>query len=594
MCGFVGIITKNKSSTECQRKIREMNALIHHRGPDDEGYYNDEKQGVYLGFKRLSIIDLSENGHQPMSSKNGNITLVFNGEVYNFKEIKEELKMLGHHFDSKTDSEVVLRSYEQWGEDCVYKFRGMFAIAIWDANLNKLVIFRDRLGIKPLYYYKDAKQFCFSSETKALFNIISEHSLSEKILSEYIHFPYIPDNENTIVNGIKKLPAGHKLVWRDSMTEITPYWDLEEEAGKYQYAKNNDELIGQLDSLLHESIRLRLVADVPLGIMLSGGLDSSYITAVASRMSDSRMHSFTVGLNHQLDERSYANEVANHVGTDHTEMMISNEGVFERLPSIVSVYDDLSTSDGGIISVYLMCQKIRENNIKVLLLGEGADELFGGYSWFGISKLPFRLMPKTVQMWFYYHGFAKASFQPGARSAINELLQMMNESRSHDDFQTMSRYEIKHQLPNNFLMKVDKASMANSIEARVPFMDHKVVEFAYGLNSNLKLRGNWFSHKSANEKYILRECARKYLPQNISTRKKQGFLLSIPNMIKGNITKVQETLQNSSSLVSDILGGKQLEKLFKEEKLNLFEKQRLNLLWKLYLLELWYHNVLIR
>ncbi|VUX55657.1 putative Asparagine synthetase [uncultured Woeseiaceae bacterium] len=506
------------------------------------------------------------------------------------KKLRSQLEKRGHQFKSHSDTEVLLKSYEEWGENCVDHLRGMFAFAVWDGNNDTLSLFRDRLGIKPTYYYHKDGFFAFSSEFKALLKLERPLELSQSMIDEYVKFPYLFDKTKTLVDNIYKLPPGHKLKFRNSTISISPFWDLDNYPAQ-DVPSTYEECVEKLDEILTESIKLRLVADVPIGIMLSGGLDSSYISAVANNINKDPVHTFTIGLEHHLDERKYAKVVADHIGSKHQELLIRNEGVFDELPEISKIYDDLTTSDGGIISVYLMCKTIKEMGIKVLLLGEGADEIFGGYTWFGMSQYPFKVLPTQMRTWLYYHGFAKLSLRKESKGAVNELNSLIDQYESNDLFKKYSRYEIKYQLPNNYLLKVDKASMANSIEARVPFLDHKVVEFAYALNSEYKLRGKWFSTESPNEKAILRSCAKNYLPSQICQRKKQGFLLSVPDLMSDNMDKIKQRLLSPNSFAKIHLDNIVSGSLFRKNKLHILEKQRLNLIWKLYLLELWHQNV---
>lgn len=594
MCGIFGFIKKAGNKDKDQEVLNKMSELLAHRGPDAFGFFINAEKGVYLGHRRLSIIDLSAAGRQPMANEDGSLQIIFNGEIYNFKDVKESLLKRGHYFQSKTDTEVILHLYEEKGLKCLDEFNGMFAFALLDRKNNKLILARDRIGIKPLYYYNDGSVFSWASETKA-FKALGDLEMNKNSVQKLLGFQYLPDNEETAIKNVHKVPPGHYLIYdlNAKNQEIRSYWHLkiDEETRRLSFEDAKEKLEG----LLINSVKLRLIADVDIGIMLSGGLDSSVIAALAQKYSNKKVHTFTAGFRNKIDERPYARKVSEHIGSNHTEIIIETEEIIDNIEKFIDHFDDLNTFDGGLLTNCLIAKKMRERGIKAILLGEGSDEIFGGYSWFGISKLPFSLLPNILKKCLYYYSTSRnLSFKPLSHfRQINEKFNQLSES-AQNFFDSISAYEISYQLPNNYLMKVDKGTMAQSIEARVPYLDYRIVEFAYSLNPQFKLKGGWHSFKRINEKYILREIAKKYLPEEIAMRKKQGGMLSISAILQSNILRVKEYLLDKNSLSMQIYGRKKIERLFSKNiellgKSNwrFSEVEREMFLWKLFILEVW-------
>src|SRR5437660_4359938 len=374
MCGITGYVNTEPSS-EPASIIERMADAIRHRGPDDFGYYRDP--WANLGFRRLAIIDVA-GGHQPMTSEDGNLWLIFNGEIFNHAALRPALEAAGHRYTSRSDSETILHSFEQYGPDCVSRFRGMFAFAIWDKSARRLFCARDRLGKKPLYYYWDGRVFAFASEIKALF----EHpaispKLEESLLPEYLAFGYTSE-ERTLFSGIRKLMPGHHLTLDVSgapKLEIRQYWDIPLPEPEQ---RSDDEWISQCRERLEETVRMRLMSDVPLGMFLSGGVDSSAIAALIKRMADGPVKTFAVGYREeQFSELSYAAEVARAIGTDHHEVVIGMDDFFEALPGLIWHEDEPITWPSS-VSLYFV-SRLAAEQVKVVLTGEGSDEIFGGY-----------------------------------------------------------------------------------------------------------------------------------------------------------------------------------------------------------------------
>jgi len=599
MCAIFGFITQSNKYN--QEHLQKMSDLLFHRGPDDRGFYNDKD--IFIGHNRLSIIDLSQKGKQPMANEDKSIWLTYNGEIYNFQELKKELINKGHKFLSNTDTEVIIHAYEEYGIKCLEKFNGMFAFALFDKKKNQLILARDRMGIKPLYYLKTFDLFAFSSEIKG-FKVLGDLKLNQETIKKLLGFPYLPDNTQTTLENIYKIPPAHYLIYNlnNKKIIIKPYWHLKfnKEVRKLNFQQAAEEL----EKLLIKSVNFRLIADVPLGIMLSGGLDSSVIAALAQKYNKDKINTFTAGFKSrggrmlsEIDERKYAKLVADYIGSNHQEVLIEPKEVIDHIENFIEHFDDLNTFDGGLLTNYLIAEKMHQEGIKVILLGEGADEIFGGYSWFGLSKLPFNLLPKSLKKRLYCYSISRnLSFAPANYfQNINRLFPEKN------TFDMISNYEITMQLPNNYLMKVDKGTMACSVEARVPYLDHNIVEFVYSLKPAYKLKGNFQSFGKINEKYILRELAKKYLPLSIAMRKKKGGMLPIADIIKSNISKIKDYLLEKNSLSTQIFGRKKIERLFKNDIKNIgksnwrfYEVEREIFLWKLFLLEVWRKSFLER
>ena len=585
MCGIIGILNINRKQ-DSTNLVKEMADMIIHRGPDQEGYYSNSE--ITMGHKRLSIIDLSIKGRQPLFNENEDISLVFNGEIYNFKSLRKELQSKGYRFKSQTDSEVIVYAYEEWDEYFVEKLEGMFALAIWDQRENKLLLARDRLGIKPLYYLQTSEYFAFSSEVKAflpLRNYGFPISIDEESVSLFLDFSFIPDSEKTMIRHVKKLQPGYQLIINNGKISKNKYWGLSK---NMEYTTLSfDESVKELEKLLSKSISERLVADVPLGILLSGGLDSSSLAALANEVSTSRPHTFTVGFDHPLDERRYAKQVADHLGTIHTEIEIDINEPINRFEEIVWYLDDLSSSDGGIFSTYIISEKIRERGIKVVLVGEGSDEILGGYPRFSLSQLPFRIFPKPIKSMLNYYGWSRRFPEISNYKNILKLHRWVFGTKESDIFRCISNYEITHQLPNHLLMKVDKSTMAHSLEARVPFLDHNIVEFLYSLPRKYKLKGQWFSKNKSNEKFILRQVAKKYLPTETIQRKKRGFLFPITDFLRNDKNKIRSYLLDNEAVSKSLFSVNKIENILKEKNNYLNIEKNIRLIWRLYLLEVW-------
>jgi len=507
MCGIAGWITGAGAEPPADVLAR-MSAAIRHRGPDDDGMHRDPAAGVALAFRRLSIIDLSSASHQPMLDAATGVALVYNGELYNFRTLRAELEALGHSFASRGDGEVVLRSYLQWGSDCFERFAGMFGLAIWDPRSRQLLLARDPLGMKPVYYTDLGGGIAFASELKA-FRELPDFALrmSEHGLRQYLEFGYVFDESATIIEGVRKLPPGHWMRVGEGRRELRAYF--QPPAPDPQDRRGEKERVDELQQVLETVTAEHLVADVPVGLLLSGGLDSSLVSGLAAR----RGPLLTICMSFSrsaIDERPQAAAVARHIGSRHLELDITPQQVMEEVRTGAWVFDDLF-ADWGTITTRLMYRRCREQGVKVVLVGEGADELFGGYGWFDAPQ-PMGLFQK-FRLYQRYAGRRFGGLFGEFRSAFNEYLA----EGAGDSFHAVRLFESRRQLPNQYVMKVDKASMAESIEARAPYLDRRVAELAF------RTPREWLLREGSN-KYLMRALAQRenLVPEQISARPKFG------------------------------------------------------------------------
>ena len=617
MCGICGFNWRD------EELAARMAAQIVHRGPDQEGFFSSDEMS--FAFRRLSIIDLSENGGQPMFNEDGSIVLVVNGEIYNFRALRQELEGLGHKFRSQADSEVVLHGYEQWGEDCLQKLRGMFAFAIWDARRKRLLLARDRIGIKPLYYAFQEGRLLFGSEIKT---ILEDRSLPRHInyqaLYDYLGFEFVPAPQ-TMFAGIEKLPAGHYLLFENGQIQVKEYWDLHFPPGENRLTFDEavEELRGQLDF----AVKSHLMSDVPLGVFLSGGLDSSCIVALMRRHINGPLRTFTIGYEDKsFSELDYAEIVARHCHTEHQVLMLDSlkaDYVEKTLWHLDEPMTDLST-----VPLYLLCQQAREQ-VTVCLSGEGADESFAGYDRFKASRLNdyFSLLPKAVRENIIGRLVAKLPDRPQKKGAINMLKRFVEganldaggqhlrwqyffnrdleahllsaKSRANmwlDPFRLVREYgqrcdagdrinreiylDMRYMMTDSVLMKVDRMSMASSLEIRVPLLDHVLVEFL------AKLPGDWKLH-GMTTKYIFRAALKGLLPEKVVHRGKQGYSLPVKHLLRGELKDYLVSHLNDSPLIRETMNTDYVNRLIDE---HLAASHNHNhILWALLNIAIW-HN----
>ena len=594
MCGICGF---NWNDSEL---IQRMNSVIVHRGPDQEGAYCNED--VSLGHRRLSIIDLSEHGRQPMFNEDQSVCLVFNGEIYNFQELRRELSAKGHTFASQSDSEVIIHGYEEYGIDILNKLQGMFAFAIYDQKKKSIFLARDRVGIKPLYYYLKDGKLVFASEIKAILeNKEIDVALNHQALYDYIGFEFVPAPA-TMFADIHKMPAGHYLVVKDGQGELRQYWDLSFQ--QQRTWSTYDDAVEQLRDLLDVSVKSHLISDVPLGVFLSGGLDSSTLVAMMRRHISGPLKTFTIGYHDKsFSELDYAGQVAEYFDTDHQVLMLDDinaEYVEKTLYHLDEPMTDLST-----VPLYLLCKQAREH-VTVCLSGEGADESFAGYDRFKASKLNlfFNILPDVVKKEVVGKIVARFPDQPQKKGAINMLKRFVeganlppegkhlrwqyfsSESQNQalfsdemksrvqfDPFRLIRDYckkcdatdrineevylDMRYMMTDSVLMKVDKMSMASSLEIRVPLLDHVLVEFLASLPGDWKLKG-------LKTKYVFRSALDGLLPDNIVHRGKQGYSLPVKHLLRGELKQYMVSLLNDSPVINENMNINYVNQLIKE------------------------------
>jgi asparagine synthase (glutamine-hydrolysing) len=575
-----------RDATVSSALVKAMADTIHHRGPDDEGYYIHGPIG--LGFRRLSIIDL-QSGHQPLSNEDGSIWIIFNGEIYNYQELRTLLLHKGHVFSTQTDTEVIVHLYEEFGPECLNKLRGMFAFAIWDKNSKTLLLARDRVGIKPLYYSLNDASLVFASEIKAILADPSIHrKIAPELIDRFLTFLYVP-GEETLLSGIKKLAPGHYLLVKDGKTIVRQYWDLD--FGRQAESANFQDAESDLLSLLGETVKLHMIADVPVGILLSGGVDSTGILSLAVEATNKKISTFTVGFsgNEVADERPYAKLAADKFGTQHHEMTISAGDFAAFLPRYIWHMEEPVCEPPAIALYYV--SKLAKNYVTVLLSGEGGDEAFAGYSnyrnlvwlerlkaggpWlsnafakgFSLTDSVFQsrrfskygpLMSDRFPDYYYSrtsnpHRFSgnglgkiySADFMQSVdrERSLEPVRRLQDHVRGQNTLNAMLYIDTKTWLPDDLLIKADKMTMANSIELRVPLLDHKVLEFAASLSPSKKLNGH-------NTKYILKKALSKRIPSEISKRKKAGFPVPYESWLRKDLKDVVWDALTDSKAIS--------------------------------------------
>lgn len=562
MCGISGIYSiNNKFSKE---ELELMTLSLAHRGPDAAGTFYNNISG--LGHRRLSIIDLSASANQPMYSHCKRYVMVYNGEIYNFKEIAKELQnqFADIKFNTTSDSEVILESFIRWGIDFVQKLNGMFAIAIVDTSENILYLFRDRIGIKPIYYYWDGENFAFASELKALLKcslIKNNISINKTAINEYLYLGYIPE-PNSIYNNINKFPSASYAILKGKDLKINYYWKLTDKITS-DVLDNECEAKKRLKELIISSVRYRLISDVPFGTFLSGGIDSSLVTAVAQSISYEPVNTFSIGFKEsKYNEAGFAKNIAEHLKTNHHEFIVSEKDAIELIPSIPLVYDE-PFADSSSIPTMLISQLARKY-VTMTLSGDGGDELFmgyGSYKWAKRLSNPFiHLLRnpassilsmgnnkcKRASKLFEYdnkdtlrsHIFSQEQYffmQKEIKNLLNpdwynefSLNETISANRKLNPVEQQSFFDINYYLKDDLLVKVDRASMKHSLETRVPILDYRIVEFALNLSYDLKVNGNV-------QKYLLKEVLYDYIPESFFKRPKWGFALPMNKWLQTDL-----------------------------------------------------------
>ena len=627
MCGIAGIVASDALQPEERARVPFMRDVIRHRGPDDEGLFVDGCAA--LAHRRLSIVDLAA-GHQPLANEDGTIWIVFNGEIYNHADVRTELEAAGHRYRTRSDTETIVHAYEQWGDACVERLRGMFAFAIWDAPRRRLLLARDRLGVKPLYWALTRGRLLFGSEIKAILESrLVKPTANESRLPEQLSTRYLSGSE-TLFKGIERLLPGHTLVFQDGAVTTRCYWDVPVGRQDDEIARLSDgDAVARFRALLEESVRIRLMADVPLGMFLSGGLDSSAIAALMASMTDRPLRTFSVAFKDRaFSELDYARQVSTAIRAEAHEIVIDDRDFFGALPKMIW-HEDEPIAHPSSVPLYFVSMLARDH-VKVVLTGEGSDELLAGYgkypralvnwraaaaygvvpapvrTWIAgavVPRLPARLhrfaarsfltMPRTPEAMFFDNFAAiglrrqRSLLRPPFAGAAPE--QAYGSSRRYYDapngrstvLDRLLYTDLKTYLVE-LLMKQDQMSMAASIESRVPFLDHRLVEFAAALPPRLKLRG-------FRTKWILREAVRSILPREILSRPKMGFPVPFGMWMRGGWSGLaREILLDPRSRQRGIIDPAAVERLIEAHASG--QADGADALWSLMNLELWYRT----
>ncbi|MCX8056410.1 MAG: asparagine synthase (glutamine-hydrolyzing) [Ignavibacteria bacterium] len=580
MCGICGIISFDNSTID-EKILVQMRDEMKHRGPDDEGIFINPEGKVGFGFRRLAIIDLSPVANQPMSNHDKSVWIVFNGEIYNHLEVRKELEQKGYKYKSRSDTETIIYAYEEYGIDFIHKLNGMFAIAIWDEREKLFIAYRDRIGKKPFYYTFQNGKFIFASEIKSILKTpYVKKEINLNSLSHYLTF-LIPPSPDTMFEGIKKLPPGHRLIINQSgEIKIEEYYDV----------LNSDNEVLEMDEtvikqnivkLLRQAIKDRMISDVPFGVFLSGGIDSSTNVALMAELMDRPVDTFSIGFKDfpYNNEFEYARKVAQVFKTNHHEIQIDAKDALEFFPKLV-YHQDEPLADPVCIPLFFVSKLARDNGTIVVQVGEGSDEEFAGYPWMlrelKLSKLNqnlFKNFPSifksalysiTKKLWedegklleldyirrikdnqsIYWGGAVNFTLEHKKKlllqdlnnsyEKINSIYQKyFSKSKVNDLLRQMIYLEFKNRLPELLLMRVDKMSMATSVEARVPFLDYRLVEYSFKINSQIKIKNN-------TTKYILKKAVEGIIPNEIIYRKKQGFAAPMNYWLKNELAKFTE------------------------------------------------------
>ncbi|HJR58578.1 MAG TPA: asparagine synthase (glutamine-hydrolyzing) [Vicinamibacterales bacterium] len=619
MCGIAGFVDRSQGARKDAdfALLHGMCDVIRHRGPDDEGIHVEG--GVGLGMRRLSIIDLS-TGHQPIHNEDESVWVVFNGEIYNYRALRTELERAGHRFYTASDTETIVHAYEEWGEECFAHFRGMFGIALWDRRTRTLWLARDRAGIKPLHYAEHAGRLFFGSELKSLIAAGAvDGAIDVESLDHYLSFLYTP-RDRSIFKGVSKLPPGHLLRWQDGRFTVRAYWQVDV---RESFRGTAEDAAQKLRTVLADAVSSHMVSDVPLGAFLSGGVDSSAVVGLMAETSDRPVKTFSIGFDEpEYDELEHARAVANHFGTDHHEFVVRPDGL-SILDQMIEHFDEPFADSSAIPTWYV--SEMARRHVTVVLSGDGGDELFGGYDRYlphprveRFDRLPIpgrRLLASTVWPLLPHGAQGKNFLRHVARDADGRFLDSVALFRADEKaalytpelraslggasaeatlgrrftrfsalppHSRMMRFDFETYLPEDVLTKVDRMSMAHSIESRVPLLDNEVIDFAASLPAHFKIH-------EGRRKHVLKEAVKGLLPPGILDRRKQGFGVPLGMWFRGRLTDV----------FADILGSARtrqrgyfqpafLERLVHEHLSG--RRDHTLRLWQLLVFELWHRQ----
>ncbi len=625
MCGICGIVNHDPLQPVTEEQIQRMSDTIRHRGPDDSGVYINNNVG--LGFRRLAIIDLSPAGHQPMTNEDGSVWIIFNGEIYNYQEIRDELLAKGHQFRSRTDTETVLHLWEEEGERCVERLRGMFALAIWDSKQQCLFLARDREGKKPLFYAQLEDRLLFGSEIKTILQDPT-FTISPDLEAIHLYLAYqsVPAPYSAF-KGIKKLPPAHTLLYKNGQVTLRRYWKLSyKEKRLITTPQAERALQEEIIDQLREAVRIRLMSDVPLGAFLSGGIDSSIIVALMAGLMDHPVKTFSIGFTYEeYNELPYARQVAERYGTDHHEFIVTPDAE-AIIPDLVWHYNEPFADSSAIPTYYV--SKLAREHVTVILTGDGGDENFAGYPRYqnhgeytlrknylpalyhllhpsglmktlaqhggGWVKNLNRLKDLDQQKLMYYlrithfhEGYQSQLYTPefweslNGLTSVDSMLNIYRESDASNFLDATLDLDLRLYLPNTLMTKTDIASMAHSLEARLPMLDHQFLEFAASIPPGLKLKDGTQS------KYILKKAVEPYLPHEVIYRPKMGFGVPIEHWFRHELR----------DMVRDILLSRQavergyFQRKYIENMLDGHQRRGESwhyMIWNLLMLELWH------
>lgn len=616
MCGIAGIYNYKSLGTVDPQAIQSMISVIDYRGPDGEGVFTSGPIG--LGHKRLTIIDTSSRSNQPMTSSTGPQTLCYNGEVYNYLELAKDLEEKGIEFKTSSDTEVILESLKLYGHEAITSFNGMFGFAYWNEAQQEFLLVRDRVGIKPLYYAETQDGIVFGSEIKSLLQVMNQqNTVNTQLIDSYMSLGYCPGND-TLFNGIKKVPPGHYLSIKDNTIELTQYWDMTFDKSE---DKGEDFYIRQTQELFEDSVKLQLRSDVPLGVFLSGGIDSSAVVAMMKKQGVKDIKTFSVAWDYgkDFDETQYARQVAEQFGTDHTEYFMSPSEFKNFLPEYIRHMDEPVT-EAAAISLYFLAKKTKEK-VTVVLSGEGSDEVFGGYPIYKymdiierykkvpsfirkpINSVLEKLGPKFAKyaelskvdleqsyagvsfyeekqkQRLYSQDFAKVAQESNIFNVLSDYYQQVEK----EDPQSKMQYvDVKTWLVDDLLIKADRMSMAASLELRVPFLDHRFMELAANMPSKYRI-------KNFENKYIIKKAMEPYLDHNILYRKKQGFPTPLAIMFQTELKEyVENIIDSQRAHARGYFNPTEIRRLINEHSSGSHDHHKV--LWQLLVLELWHRE----
>ncbi|HIP13069.1 MAG TPA: asparagine synthase (glutamine-hydrolyzing) [Arcobacter sp.] len=629
MCGIVGFIDFNKDSDI--DILHEMTDVIHHRGPDDSGYsfYKNETAFIGLGHRRLSVLDLSKHGHQPMIFDS--LEIIYNGEIYNFQEIKKELLEYNYIFNSDSDTEVILKAYHKWGIKAVDKFNGMFAISIYDKEKEKVTLIRDRSGVKPLYYYTKNNIILFGSELKSFHKNKSFHKcINKDSLALYLQYGYIPE-PHTIFDDTYKLKSGYYLEIDLSTQNIKEYkyWDVLDFYNMPKLDISDDEAISKVEELLKSSFSYRMVSDVPVGVFLSGGYDSSIVTAILQSQQKEKLNTFTIGFHEKgFDEAPYAKEVANYLGTNHTEYYCTAKDAIKIIPKLAEIYDE-PFGDSSAIPTILVSQ-LAKKDVTVSLSADGGDEIFAGYSKYtttlnyhnklssmnhyfksilkyGMNNVNPKYIPIFNKSYNYATRYDKIKKILDSKNSIESMeitSQYFTKSetcnilkntfikldtnfqlellKTNDEINKMLAIDYKTYMVDDILTKVDRATMSVGLEGREPLLDYRIIEFVSQLPSSLKYR-------NGDKKWLLKQITHKYLPKKMMDRPKKGFSVPIEEWFRDELKEYFLVYLNKERLdKEDLFNSDEVIKL--RDSYLMGNKENIQKLWFLLMFEMWYEK----